>query len=171
MLIIFIQVFHFYLCVAFQCLWLHCQLHIVLRFSPDLSKPIQPKPSIAVDSEVYKMLNENQESCEPPRQSASFKVLQEILETGTAFLTPCITILHTSSDSCQFLYTNTLYTADTTFGYASFCNCSFSLNLCTGDSEKPSGFRSVKAPTTKIASSVGTTEKLSICDKCGSGIV
>ncbi|MCJ8730507.1 hypothetical protein PDJAM_G00185260 [Pangasius djambal] len=89
--------------------------------NPDLSKPVQPIPSIAVDSEVYKMLNENQESCEPPRQSASFKVLQEILETG--------------------------------------------------DSEKPSGFRSVKAPTTKIASSVGSTDKLSICDKCGSGIV
>lgn len=29
------------------------------------------------------MLQENQESDEPPRQSASFKVLQEILETGT----------------------------------------------------------------------------------------
>ncbi|TSK22699.1 PDZ and LIM domain protein 1 [Bagarius yarrelli] len=91
------------------------------KVNPDLSKPVQPKPSIAHDSEVYKMLNENQESCEPPRQSASFKVLQEILETG--------------------------------------------------DPDKPSGFRSVKAPTTKIASSVGGIEKLSICDKCGSGIV
>ncbi|XP_060782059.1 PDZ and LIM domain protein 1 [Neoarius graeffei] len=91
------------------------------NFSPDITKPVQPISSIAVDSEVYKMLNENQESCEPPRQSASFKVLQEILETG--------------------------------------------------DSDKPSGFRSVKAPTTKIASSVGSNEKLSICDKCGSGIV
>jgi len=29
------------------------------------------------------MLQENQEAAEPPRQSASFKVLQEILETGT----------------------------------------------------------------------------------------
>lgn len=29
------------------------------------------------------MLQENQESDEPPRQSASFRVLQEILETGT----------------------------------------------------------------------------------------
>lgn len=45
------------------------------------------------------------------------------------------------------------------------------LNVSTGDSDKPSGFRSVKAPTTKIASSVGSTEKLSVCDKCGSGIV
>ncbi|KAM9477858.1 PDZ and LIM domain protein 1 [Clarias gariepinus] len=89
--------------------------------NPDISKPIQPIPSIAADSEVYKMLTENQESCEPPRQSASFKVLQEILETG--------------------------------------------------DVDKPSGFRSVKAPTTKIATSVGSTEKLSVCDKCGSGIV
>uniref|UniRef100_A0A667Y314 PDZ and LIM domain 1 (elfin) n=1 Tax=Myripristis murdjan TaxID=586833 RepID=A0A667Y314_9TELE len=40
------------------------------------------RPPLAADSEVYKMLQENQESDEPPRQSASFKVLQEILETG-----------------------------------------------------------------------------------------
>ncbi|XP_017279717.1 PDZ and LIM domain protein 1 [Kryptolebias marmoratus] len=79
------------------------------------------RPPIAADSEVYKMLQENQESDEPPRQSVSFKVLQDILGTG--------------------------------------------------DSEKPSGFRSVKAPTTKIGSSVGNTEKLPTCDKCGSGIV
>lgn len=36
------------------------------------------------------MLQENQESNEPPRQSASFKVLQEILETGIISYTPCI---------------------------------------------------------------------------------
>ncbi|XP_029376655.1 PDZ and LIM domain protein 1 [Echeneis naucrates] len=79
------------------------------------------RPPVAADSEVYKMLQENQESDEPPRQSASFKVLQEILETG--------------------------------------------------DSDKPSGFRSVKPPTTKIGSSVGNADKLPVCDKCGSGIV
>uniref|UniRef100_A0A7N8WRI1 PDZ and LIM domain 1 (elfin) n=1 Tax=Mastacembelus armatus TaxID=205130 RepID=A0A7N8WRI1_9TELE len=79
------------------------------------------RPPVTADSEVYKMLQENQESDEPPRQSTSFKVLQEILETG--------------------------------------------------DADKPSGFRSVKAPTTKISSSVGNTEKLPVCDKCGSGIV
>uniref|UniRef100_A0A3Q2PL45 PDZ and LIM domain 1 (elfin) n=1 Tax=Fundulus heteroclitus TaxID=8078 RepID=A0A3Q2PL45_FUNHE len=84
---------------------------------PAAGKP----PAVPADSEVYKMLQENQESDEPPRQSASFKVLQEILETG--------------------------------------------------DSEKPSGFRSVKAPTTKIGSSVGNADKLPVCDKCGSGIV
>ncbi|KAI4898035.1 hypothetical protein NFI96_019257 [Prochilodus magdalenae] len=89
--------------------------------NPEPPKPGQPRPPVAADSEVYKMLKENQETDEPPRQSASFKVLQEILETD--------------------------------------------------DSDKPSGFRSVKAPTTKIASSVGNTEKLSVCDKCGSGIV
>uniref|UniRef100_A0A8C2K4N8 PDZ and LIM domain 1 (elfin) n=1 Tax=Cyprinus carpio TaxID=7962 RepID=A0A8C2K4N8_CYPCA len=77
--------------------------------------------SSEANSEVYKMLQENQESNEPPRQSASFKVLQEILETG--------------------------------------------------DTEKPSGFRSVKAPTPKIGATVGNPEKLSLCDKCGSGIV
>ncbi|XP_011483085.1 PDZ and LIM domain protein 1 isoform X1 [Oryzias latipes] len=79
------------------------------------------RPAVTAGSEVYKMLQENQESDEPPRQSASFKVLQEILETG--------------------------------------------------DADKPSGFRSVKAPTTKIGSSMGNAEKLPVCDKCGSGIV
>lgn len=47
------------------------------------SEPSGKRPPIVADSEVYKMLQENQESDEPPRQSASFKVLQEILETGT----------------------------------------------------------------------------------------
>lgn len=87
----------------------------------DASSSGQARPPLAAESEVYKMLQENQETQEPPRQSASFKVLQEILDTG--------------------------------------------------DSEKPSGFRSVKAPTPRIGASVGNTEKLSVCDKCGSGIV
>ncbi|XP_029963215.1 PDZ and LIM domain protein 1 [Salarias fasciatus] len=87
----------------------------------DPSKVVKRPPAVAADSEVYKMLQENQESDEPPRQSASFKVLQEILETG--------------------------------------------------DSDKPSGFRSVKPPTTKIGSSVGNADRLPLCDKCGSGIV
>uniref|UniRef100_A0A8B9DI17 PDZ and LIM domain 1 n=1 Tax=Anser cygnoides TaxID=8845 RepID=A0A8B9DI17_ANSCY len=86
----------------------------------------QPPGSIVIDreSEVYKMLQENQESHEPPRQSASFLVLQEILESEEK-----------------------------------------------GDPTKPSGFRSVKAPTTKVASSIGNAQKLPMCDKCGSGIV
>ncbi|CAL8257009.1 unnamed protein product [Lota lota] len=87
---------------------------------PQENKPGSP-PLIVANSEVYKMLQENQESDEPPRQSASFKVLQEILETG--------------------------------------------------DSEKPSGFRSVRPPTTKMGASLGNADKLPICDKCGSGIV
>uniref|UniRef100_A0A8C6SAR1 PDZ and LIM domain 1 (elfin) n=1 Tax=Neogobius melanostomus TaxID=47308 RepID=A0A8C6SAR1_9GOBI len=84
----------------------------------DSSKPGAKRPPVTEGSEVYKMLQENQESDEPPRQSASFKVLQEILET-----------------------------------------------------DKPSGFRSVKAPSNKIGASVGNTDKLPMCDKCGSGIV
>lgn len=48
-----------------------------------LSLDQQTRGNIAIDkqSEVYKMLQENQESNEPPRQSASFLVLQEILES------------------------------------------------------------------------------------------
>ncbi|XP_063047839.1 PDZ and LIM domain protein 1 [Engraulis encrasicolus] len=89
--------------------------------APDPSKA-GGKAGIAADSEVYKMLQENQDSNEPPRQSTSFMVLQEILETG--------------------------------------------------DGDKPSGFRSVKAPTNKIGASVGKgADTLPVCDKCGSGIV
>lgn len=56
-----------------------------LVFRTPTTEPCKPgvkKPPVAEGSEVYKMLQENQESDEPPRQSASFKVLQEILETG-----------------------------------------------------------------------------------------
>ncbi|KFQ38386.1 PDZ and LIM domain protein 1, partial [Mesitornis unicolor] len=93
---------------------------------PSLDQHNQPPGNIVIDreSEVYKMLQENQESNEPPRQSASFLVLQEILESEEK-----------------------------------------------GDPTKPSGFRSVKAPTTKVASSIGNAQKLPMCEKCGSGIV
>nr|XP_020664447.1 PDZ and LIM domain protein 1 isoform X3 [Pogona vitticeps] len=94
--------------------------------SPSLDSLSQLSSNLVIDkdSEVYKMLQENQDSNEPPRQSASFLVLQEILESEEK-----------------------------------------------GDPNKPSGFRSVKAPTTKVASSIGNSQKLPICDKCGSGIV
>ncbi|KAM7171443.1 PDZ and LIM domain protein 1 [Macrochelys suwanniensis] len=93
----------------------------------DPSKPLeqhnQPSSNLVIDeSEVYKMLQETEDPKEPPRQSASFLVLQEILESE-------------------------------------------------GDPNKPSGFRSVKAPMPKVASSIGNAQKLPICDKCGSGIV
>ncbi len=39
------------------------------------------------------------------------------------------------------------------------------------DTDKPSGFRSVKPPNIKIGALPGNPEKLSLCDKCGSGIV
>ncbi|XP_066478721.1 PDZ and LIM domain protein 1 isoform X1 [Tiliqua scincoides] len=92
--------------------------------SKNLDQLNQPSSNLVIDkdSEVYKMLQENQDSNEPPRQSTSFLVLQEILESEEK-----------------------------------------------GD--KPSGFRSVKAPITKVAASIGNAQKLPICDKCGSGIV
>ncbi|XP_044152026.1 PDZ and LIM domain protein 1 isoform X6 [Bufo gargarizans] len=106
----------------------------------------QPQPTgtqaIDKDSEVYKMLQENQEANEPPRQSASFLVLQEILET----------------DETDFEGTEIAYT-----GPAS--------NHVIDQGEKPSGFRSVRAPTTKVAASIGSGQKLPICDHCGNGIV
>lgn len=56
--------------------------HVLYSFL-SLDQRNQPPGSIVIDreSEVYKMLQENQESNEPPRQSASFLVLQEILES------------------------------------------------------------------------------------------
>ncbi|XP_041426366.1 PDZ and LIM domain 1 S homeolog isoform X2 [Xenopus laevis] len=98
----------------------------ISSFNPSYTSSEQTQPAhtrhIDKDSEVYKMLQENQESEEAPRQSTSFLVLQEILESDE-----------------------------------------------TG--EKPSGFRSVRAPATKVAASVGSGQKLPICDHCGSGIV
>ncbi|XP_033004394.1 PDZ and LIM domain protein 1 isoform X1 [Lacerta agilis] len=93
--------------------------------SKNLDQLNQPAGNLVIDrdSEVYKMLQENQDSAEPPRQSTSFLVLQEILESEEK------------------------------------------------DPNKPSGFRSVKAPTTKVAASIGNSQKLPVCDKCGSGIV
>ncbi|KAH0624380.1 hypothetical protein JD844_031785 [Phrynosoma platyrhinos] len=100
------------------------QISCISPTFPSLDQLNQPSTTIRIDkdSEVYKMLQENQDSNEPPRQSTSFLVLQDILESEEK-----------------------------------------------GD--KPSGFRSVKAPTTKVASSIGNAQKLPICDKCGSGIV
>ncbi|XP_062989266.1 PDZ and LIM domain protein 1 [Elgaria multicarinata webbii] len=94
--------------------------------SKNLDHLNQPSSNLAIDksSEVYKMLLENQDSNEPPRQSTSFLVLQEILESEEK-----------------------------------------------GDPNKPSGFRSVKAPMTKVVASIGNSQKLPMCDKCGSGIV
>ncbi|XP_040342846.1 PDZ and LIM domain protein 1 [Herpailurus yagouaroundi] len=46
-----------------------------------------------------------------------------------------------------------------------------SVFLLVGDPNKPSGFRSVKAPVTKVAASIGNAQKLPMCDKCGTGIV
>ncbi|XP_078386731.1 PDZ and LIM domain protein 1 isoform X2 [Cetorhinus maximus] len=97
--------------------------------SPEPSKLLEPakqpcKPVVDTESEVYKMLQDNQEPEELPRQSASFRVLQEILE-------------------------------------------------CEGNEQpdKPSGFRKVKAPATRVGSSVGSVQKLPVCEMCGSGIV
>ncbi|XP_044152023.1 PDZ and LIM domain protein 1 isoform X3 [Bufo gargarizans] len=118
----------------------------ISSINPTYSSIGQPQPTgtqaIDKDSEVYKMLQENQEANEPPRQSASFLVLQEILET----------------DETDFEGTEIAYT-----GPAS--------NHVIDQGEKPSGFRSVRAPTTKVAASIGSGQKLPICDHCGNGIV
>ncbi|XP_078284393.1 PDZ and LIM domain protein 1 [Rhinoraja longicauda] len=89
-------------------------------------EPMKPptRPAVDTESEVYKMLQDNQETEEPPRQSASFRVLQEILESE----------------------------AD-------------------GQTDQPSGFRKVKAPASRVGSSVGSGQKLPVCEICDTGIV
>ncbi|XP_055145424.1 PDZ and LIM domain protein 1-like [Symphalangus syndactylus] len=86
----------------------------------------QPPTSLVIDkeSEVCRMLQEKRELNEPPKQSVSFLVLQEILESEEK-----------------------------------------------KDPNKPSGFRSVKAPITKVAALIGNAQKFPTCDKCGPGIV
>lgn len=61
--------------------WIHLWNFYFILFSLDQLN--QPSSNLIInkDSEVYKMLQENQESNEPPRQSTSFLVLQEILES------------------------------------------------------------------------------------------
>ncbi|XP_073452587.1 PDZ and LIM domain protein 1 isoform X3 [Aquarana catesbeiana] len=116
--------------------------HVAQVSNKDVERPPPPPQArqIDTDSEVYKMLQENQESNEPPRQSVSFLVLQDILE----------------SDEKDFQGTE-----------YSFPGSADGLD----PGEKPSGFRSVRAPTTRVAASVGGGQKLPICDHCGSGIV
>ncbi|KAM8923834.1 LOW QUALITY PROTEIN: PDZ and LIM domain protein 1-like [Pelodytes ibericus] len=119
----------------------------ISSISPSYISVERPQPAtnpVAVDknSEVYKMLQENQESDEPPRQSASFLVLQEILET----------------DEKDFEGTDKV-----TGSVSSHCY--------RDQGDKPSGFRSVRPPANKVAASVGSGQKLPICDHCGSGIV
>ncbi|XP_075072626.1 PDZ and LIM domain protein 1 isoform X5 [Mixophyes fleayi] len=118
----------------------------ISSINPSYSSAEKPQPTntrhVDTDSEVYKMLQENQESDEPPRQSASFLVLQEILET----------------DETDFEGTEPFFTGPTA-------------GQIIEPGEKPSGFRSVRAPATKVAASVGSGQKLPICDHCGSGIV
>lgn len=69
----------------FSASWTSAEISLVLSGrAPSDPSAAATRPAVTAGSEVYKMLQENQESDEPPRQSASFKVLQEILETGEA---------------------------------------------------------------------------------------
>ncbi|GAB5578633.1 PDZ and LIM domain protein 1 [Prionailurus iriomotensis] len=116
----------------------------------------QPPSGLVIDkeSEVYKMLQEKQELNEPPKQSTSFLVLQEILESEEKDGRLCRSVPGTDGVTPR---DHAINTHDGAFK--------------TGDPNKPSGFRSVKAPVTKVAASIGNAQKLPMCDKCGTGIV
>ncbi|XP_007517732.1 PDZ and LIM domain protein 3 isoform X3 [Erinaceus europaeus] len=81
----------------------------------------EPTASVPPHSDVYRMLHDNQDEPTQPRQSGSFRVLQELVNDGT--------------------------------------------------DDRPAGTRSVRAPVTKVHGGAGSTQKMPICDKCGSGIV
>nr|KAF6460828.1 PDZ and LIM domain 3 [Molossus molossus] len=94
---------------------LHGQLRGLIPSSPQN----EPTASVHPQSDVYRMLHDQREEPTGPRQSGSFRVLQELVN----------------------------------------------------DDERPAGTRSVRAPVTKAPGSAGGTQKMPICDKCGSGIV
>ncbi|XP_057552926.1 PDZ and LIM domain protein 3 isoform X3 [Hippopotamus amphibius kiboko] len=76
-------------------------------------------PPVPPESDVYRMLHDNRNDPAQPRQSGSFRVLQELVD----------------------------------------------------DDDRPAGTRSVRAPVTKVHGGAGSTQKMPLCDKCGSGIV
>ncbi|XP_006735092.1 PDZ and LIM domain protein 3 isoform X2 [Leptonychotes weddellii] len=96
---------------------LHGQLRGLIPSSPQN----EPTALVPPQSDVYRMLHDNRNEPTQPRQSGSFRVLQELVNDGP--------------------------------------------------DDRPAGTRSVRAPVTKAHGSVGSVQKMPICDKCGSGIV
>lgn len=96
---------------------LHGQLRGLIPSSPQN----EPTASVPPQSDVYRMLHDNRDEPTQPRQSGSFRVLQELVNDGP--------------------------------------------------DDRPAGTRSVRAPVTKAHGSAGGTQKMPLCDKCGSGIV
>ncbi|XP_011362298.1 PDZ and LIM domain protein 3 isoform X1 [Pteropus medius] len=96
---------------------LHGQLRGLIPSSPQN----EPTASVPPQSDVYRMLHDNRDEPTPPRQSGSFRVLQELVNDGP--------------------------------------------------DDRPAGTRSVRAPVTKVHGGAGSTQKMPLCDKCGSGIV
>lgn len=89
------------------------------------------------------MLQKDQEEVHAPRQSGSFKALQDFIDSDGE-------IGRRSLDRRA-------------------AHASVSLPSWTGT--RPIGTRTVKAPTLKQAPPTGNLQKLPICDKCGNGIV
>ncbi|XP_072371997.1 PDZ and LIM domain protein 3b isoform X2 [Scyliorhinus torazame] len=81
----------------------------------------EPAPGVE-NSDVYKMLHNNPEERSEPRQSGSFRAIQDYLETDESGARPMVT-------------------------------------------------KSVRAPVAKVGASIGSVQKLPLCDKCGNGIV
>ncbi|KAM9043543.1 PDZ and LIM domain protein 3 isoform 2-T2 [Megaptera novaeangliae] len=93
------------------------QVSTALGETPSMSEPAaSPVPP---QSDVYRMLHDNRNEPTQPRQSGSFRVLQELVN----------------------------------------------------DDDRPAGTRSVRAPVTKVHGGAGSSQKMPLCDKCGSGIV
>ncbi|XP_015999437.1 PDZ and LIM domain protein 3 isoform X1 [Rousettus aegyptiacus] len=94
------------------------QVSTALGETPSMS---EPTASVPPQSDVYRMLHDNRDEPTQPRQSGSFRVLQELVNDGP--------------------------------------------------DDRPAGTRSVRAPVTKAHGGAGGTQKMPLCDKCGSGIV
>ncbi|XP_006178415.1 PDZ and LIM domain protein 3 isoform X1 [Camelus dromedarius] len=94
------------------------QVSTALGETPSMS---EPTASVPPESDVYRMLHDNRNEPAQPRQSGSFRVLQELVNDGP--------------------------------------------------DDRPAGTRSVRAPVTKVHGGAGSTQRMPLCDKCGSGIV
>lgn len=112
---------------------------------------------------MYRMLQKDQEEPQEPRQSGSFKALQDFID-GDGELSPFLPARRHDSDSGGSVGGVCLHS----FGPGAVLLSPLS-PLRSGT--RPIVTKSVKAPSIKPAPPTGNLQKLPMCDKCGNGIV
>ncbi|KPP76928.1 hypothetical protein Z043_103693 [Scleropages formosus] len=148
------------------------------------------------DSHVYRMLQESQEETHVPRQSGSFKALQEFVDSDGKRLpfalpdggtTACseprfvVTVpaglgMMSAKGKRRSVRGGLRRNAFPGYSWNSNQQPDVSRGVASAQVTVPAGTRplvtrSVKAPVTKPPPPAGTLQKLPLCDKCGNGIV